>query len=425
MKSCGLFICALMAPFGAAPQDLPPGVLLVSKVKAHIKKQMAHMPRYTCLETFERSHKPAGPKSELKPLDTVRLEVLFTGAKEFFDSPGGRDFKEENPGVFIGSGVIGNGMFAGHLQTLFVNDQGLFAYRGEEILGGRRTAKWDFRVPILQSRYTINMPSGSAEVAMKGAFWADPVTFDLIRLEVYADDIPPLLELSDAITIMDYAPTRIGQDDVPLPQTGELHLIGTSGEESLARFEFTHCRSFQADASISFVEPDPQSEAAPNHTALPVANGLPFPAGLKVTIALASAVTDRSAVGELVEGRVVGNVIFQKQIVIPDGATVHGRIRRMDRSTEMGGYSTLGFEFTDIGAPGVSTRFFASLETAGPLPGFAWIMSGGEAPTVDIRDARITQIRPPALPGVGIFFMRGAHFEIPKGWKMIWKTQAL
>jgi hypothetical protein len=119
-------------------------------------------------------------------------------------------------------------------------------------------------------------------------------------------------------------------------------------------------------------------------------------------------------------------VIFQKQIVIPDGATVHGRIRRMDRSTEMGGYSTLGFEFTDIEAPGVfsGTRKEAS-GTAGPLPAFAWTMSGGEAPTVDIRDARITQIRPPALPGVGIFFMRGAHFEIPKGWKMIWKTQAL
>jgi hypothetical protein len=150
---------------------------------------------------------------------------------------------------------------------------------------------------------------------------------------------------------------------------------------------------------------------------------------LNVTIALASAVTDRSAVGELVEGRVVGNVIFQKKIVIPDGATVHGRIRRMERSTEMGGYSTLGFEFTDIEAPGVSTPFFASLETAGPLPGFAWSMTGGEVRTVNNRGATITiereSIRPAALPGVGTFFMRGAHFEIPKGWKMVWKTQSL
>ena len=137
MKSRGLFLCALLAPYTAAPQDLPPGVLLVSRVKAHAKEQMAHMPQYTCLETIERSRKRAGPKGQLKSQDTVRLEVLYTGHKEFFDSPGGRDFKEEDPRVFVGSGLIGNGMFAGHLQTLFVNDQGLFTYRGDEPLAGR------------------------------------------------------------------------------------------------------------------------------------------------------------------------------------------------------------------------------------------------------------------------------------------------
>jgi hypothetical protein len=56
-------------------------------------------------------------------------------------------------------------------------------------------------------------------------------------------------------------------------------------------------------------------------------------------------------------------------------------------------------------------------------------MSGGIAPTVNAR-SQVNQIeteyvRAPALPGVGTFFMRGAHFEIPKGWKMVWKTQSL
>jgi len=415
MISRGLIICVLLAPL-AAPQDLPPGVLLVSKVKARVKQQMAHMPQYTCLETFERSHKFAGPKTTLMPQDTVRLEVLFTGAKEFFDSPGGRDFKEENPGVFVGSGVIGNGMFAGHLQALFVNDQGLFTYRGEEPWAGRRAAKWDFRVPILQSRYTLNMPKGSAVVASKGSFWADPDTFDLIRLEVHADEIPPDLEVSDVITTMEYAPTLIGRDDVLLPQTGELRLLATSGEESLARFEFTHCRSFQADASVSFTEPDSlaapaNATPAPNRAAAPLGSGPPLPPGLTVNIALASAVTDRAGVGELIEGRVAGNVIFQGKTVIPDGAAVHGRIRRMEHSTETGGYFTVGFEFTDIETGGLSTRFFANLESAAPLPGSDWNLSSGN--------------RLPALPGVGTFFVRAAHFEIPKGWKMVWKTQAL
>jgi hypothetical protein len=85
MKLRGFLYCALLAPFTAAPQDLPPGVLLVSRVKARVKEQMAHMPQYTCLETFERSRKRAGPEGELTSQDAVRLEVLFTGKKEFFD----------------------------------------------------------------------------------------------------------------------------------------------------------------------------------------------------------------------------------------------------------------------------------------------------------------------------------------------------
>jgi hypothetical protein len=439
MKSRGLILCALLAPFAteklrAAPQDLPPGVLLVSRVKAHVKEQMAHMPQYTCLETFERSRKRAGPKGELKSQDTVRLEVLFTGHKEFFDSPGGRDFKEEDPRVFIGSGLIGNGMFAGHLQTLFVNDQGLFTYRGEEPLAGRPAAKWDFRVPILSSLYSITTPLGRAVVSMKGAFWADPVTFDLIRLEVRADEIPPLLEVSDAITTMEYARTRIGQADVLLPQTGELRLLGTSGEESLDRFEFTHCRSFQTETSISFAEPDAVPEpvkaapATPNRAIPPAARELSFPGGLTVTIQLGAAVTDRAAVGELIEGRVAGNVSYKGKTIIPDGAAIHGRIRRMERYNEMGGYFTLGFEFTGIEAGGVSTRFFADLDSAGPLPGFEWMMSTGTAQILhagQVSQIATERVSVPALPGVGTFFMRGAHFEIPKGWKMVWKTQAL
>jgi hypothetical protein len=433
MKSRGLLFCALLAPFNAAPQDLPPGVLLVSRVKAHVKEQMAHMPQYTCLETFERSRKRAGPKGELKSQDTVRLEILYTGHKEFFDSPGGRDFKEEDPRVFVGGGLIGNGMFAGDLQTLFVNDQGLFTYRGEEPLAGRAAVKWDFRVPLLSSLYSITTPSGSAVVSMKGAFWADPVTFDLIRLEVRADEIPPLLEITDAITTMEYARTRIGQADVLLPQTGELRLLGISGEESIDRIEFTHCRSFQTETSISFAEPDAvpdPAKAPPNRAVPPVASALSFPGGLTVTIALDAPVTDRAAVGELIEGHVAGNAIYKGKTVIPDGATVHGRIRRLERYADMGGYFTLGFEFTEIEVGGASTRFFANLDSAGALPGFEWMLSNGTTQTLQTMRGQVSgstteNVRPPVLPGVGTFFMRGAHFAIPKGWKMVWKTQAL
>jgi hypothetical protein len=97
MKSRGLLLCLLLAPLAATPQDLPPGVLLLARIKARVKEQMTHMPQYTCIETLERSHKAGGPTGQLKPQDTVRLEVLVTDRKEYFDSPGGHKFKDDDP----------------------------------------------------------------------------------------------------------------------------------------------------------------------------------------------------------------------------------------------------------------------------------------------------------------------------------------
>jgi hypothetical protein len=91
----------------------------------------------------------------------------------------------------------------------------------------------------------------------------------------------------------------------------------------------------------------------------------------------------------------------------------------------MGGYFTAGIEFTDIDVAGVSTRFFATPESAAPIPGFQ--MELETTSTIHGRTNRVVseRIRASTLPGVGTFFMRGAHFEVPKGWKTVWKTQAL
>jgi hypothetical protein len=55
-------------------QDLPPGVLLLSRVKNHINEELQRLGSITCLETVQREHQPANGK--MRPLDTVHLEVL-------------------------------------------------------------------------------------------------------------------------------------------------------------------------------------------------------------------------------------------------------------------------------------------------------------------------------------------------------------
>src|SRR5690242_8270145 len=97
-----------LAALAAAQDDLlPPGVLLLSRVKRHVAAELDQLPNISCLETVQREHQV--PKGKLVPLDTVRLEVLTNGKKELYAAPGDRKFSEDHPIHYIGSGVIGDG----------------------------------------------------------------------------------------------------------------------------------------------------------------------------------------------------------------------------------------------------------------------------------------------------------------------------
>src|SRR5215831_20296831 len=100
------------APAQESGGGLPPGVLLLSRIKRHVRQELAVLPDYTCLETSRRNVKPRGNRGVLKPLDTLRLEVLDTGDKELYAPPGGRAFESEHPSSFTNTGLTGTGVFS-------------------------------------------------------------------------------------------------------------------------------------------------------------------------------------------------------------------------------------------------------------------------------------------------------------------------
>src|ERR1039458_3633823 len=102
--------------WAAAAQGLPPGALLLSRVKAHTREQLARLPNCSCLETVRRDEKPAG--GVMRPLDTIRLEVLYSDHHELYASPGDRRFGDNQPVDFVASGTIGNGHFALYLSEI-------------------------------------------------------------------------------------------------------------------------------------------------------------------------------------------------------------------------------------------------------------------------------------------------------------------
>ena len=149
MRFCKLTAACVVLTLVGAAQDLAPEVLLLARIKSHMREELSQIPFYTCLETIVRFHKEPGRSTHvhepLKPLDMVRLEIVYSNHREWYGSPGDRNLSVDNPVAFIGSGMIGNGAFAATLNNIIAGAS--FMYRGEETLGGRTAVKYDFRLP--------------------------------------------------------------------------------------------------------------------------------------------------------------------------------------------------------------------------------------------------------------------------------------
>ncbi len=382
-----------------------------------------------------RFRKPAG--KELKPLDRAVLQILFTGGKELFAFPGDTHW-ETNPFAFLTSGMISNGLFGLHLKAIFLDSRPIIRYKGDESPTGRREARYDFHISRMASGYTVQRAAASGVVAMRGSFWADPETYDLRRLEFHADEIPPELLYADISTTIDYNRVRIGASDVLLPQTADVRTTGVDGEENRNLIEFTHCQGFHAESTLVFGAPRDAAPvvgpaAAPPQPA--AAEGT-LPPELRIAVALSTPLDDRAAVGSIVQGKVAGSVMQKGKVLVPEGALVEGRIRRLERYSDAGDYFIVALEFTGLETPGGNLRFYADLQDVDRREGAEMVLDNttraepGEFRSAGPRFNAVTwdnayrqRIWTHEVPGVGTFFVRGPNFSLPPGFKTVWKTQ--
>jgi hypothetical protein len=418
-----LFLSALWVP----AQDLPPEVLTLARIHDRVREAVERLPDCTCVETVARFRKSAG--QQLKPVDRVVLQILFSGGKELYASPGDTHW-ETNPFTFVASGMISNGLFALNLKTIFLNNHSIIRYKGEESLVWHRETRYDFQISRMWSGYTVQRGGASGAAAMRGSFWADPETHDLLRLEFHADEIPPELRYADVSTTIYYNRVRIGENDVLLPQTADMRTIGVDGVENHNLIEFTHCQGFHAESTLVFGAARDAASAAGQAATPPkpaAAEGT-LPPALRIAIALSAPLDDHAAVGSLIQGKVVGSVVQKGKVLVPEGALVEGLIRRLERYSDAGDYFIVALEFTRLETPGGTLRFYADLQDvdrnngAGMLLVDTLVESGGfgSAAWYNTHGERIWTHE---VPGVGTFFIRGSSFSLPSGFKTVWKTQ--
>jgi hypothetical protein len=395
--------------------QLPRDLVVVQNIKHRMQRNLARVPNYTCLETMVRTTRAPdsmviavpGKTVPFRKADIVRFEVAEVDGDEFFAQPGNHDFNKMHLRELARGGLIGNGSFSLIAHDVFTTNVTVSHFIGEENMEGRMLLRYDYRVSQLESGFQVGTERGLATVGYHGAVWADPKTFDAVRLDLYADDIPPYLGVDQTFNRIDYTPVRIGNSNVLLPQSGELSMRRLRGGESRNQVTFTHCREYGVETTISFGDvTDSNQPSQPTRD-------VELPAGLQLTIRLDTPIdSDKALVGDPISGKVDVEAKVKGKVVVHKDALVSGRLRRLEQHLEGWPYVLARLEFTRIEFEGKTARFFAEFEKILPLPESQGVkrVATRELPGVG------------GLPGVGTISQMGNRMLLPAGTRMIWKT---
>jgi hypothetical protein len=347
-----------------------PEALQLARFKDQITQDLARIPDYTCLETITRSERRSASRP-FDPVDTVRVEVSSVAGKEIYAWPGARQFEEKDLTAFVSSGANATGLFFSAIpHDLFARGVGIFEYRAPENLEGRNTVRYDYRISQSAGGLTLRIGSAEATVALKGSFWFDPASGDLVRLDSYGDQMPPSLGLSEALVKVQYARVRIGNSGALLPRQGEMQLTHLNGSASRNVFEFTACRAYQTESAISFEPPAPAAAVKPQ------VRETDLPAGLLVPVVLETAIDSKAAaLGDPVRARVRADARRDGNVLLPAGAVIAGRIRRLERKSVGTPYFVIGVELFEVEWENKRADFYGELveidERKGMTAGYA------------------------------------------------------
>jgi len=397
-----LALCAEVCP--GQDTGLRPDVLLLSRIKVKMAETLRTQPNYTCLQRIERSQRRL-PKHRYELLDNLRLEVALVDGKELFAWPGSKKFEDTELHQMVTGGAIGNGNFALHARAVFLSSAPIFSFRGEEDMGGRRAVRFDYKVSLPTSGYHIRVNGSEAVVAYHGSFWADPDTLDVLRLEVVAEDIPPTLGLQSATDVMDYARAQIGASDFLLPAASELSMTDLSGNESRNRTRFASCRQYTGESVLSFAEPQEEADSAGRAER---AAALDVPGELYVEVRLESEIDwGKSMVGDEVTAVLERPLRRKGRLVLPGGATLSGRIVRLQK---LGEECVLDVRFTEAHSKELRWNLFAHIAEIRVL-NFAFAPDRLERSFV-----------PKRKPEVGTMYIRG-RVHLPRGARIVLRTE--
>lgn len=422
-----LFLMATLA-YGQADPDA-----LLQQARVRLQAMARRLERYVCIETVDRSYylrvaprdaaarpdpasgcQPAAGELQLESTDRLRLEVTFNESHELHSWPGATGFDTRDVDELIRDGPVSSGSFGGHLAGIFDNPGVTFHYNGEKSEQGKAMLEYGYRVPLAASRMKVKVAGAWLAAAYDGEFRLDRQSLDLERLTVRIHQPPPDAAFCSAATTLEYNLVRVGDGDVLLPRHSELEIVQPAGRETHNETTFTGCREYQAASELVFDAPAGSESAASPRAGR---RRVTLPIGLPVTLALDSPIdTDTAATGDPVSAKVVKPVRSpgSKEDLIPAGAIVRGRIRRVEHHFLPKPYYLIAVAFNRVEIGGVVAPFLARSE---PSPDLVKDLSAN----IELRATGFWYWD----VGTFLFPTTKPHFVVPAGFESKWFTLAV
>lgn len=442
-----LIFLVLVSPSGLFAQaELPEHVIALSRIKGRMQQSLDHIPNYTCRQTIERarltknavrrmerqSRRGKGSRSEvnlpLESSDRLQVDLALVDGEELYSWPDAESFEEQSLGEMVGFGNLSAGTFAATAHNLFATHAALFTFAGRDDIGGRTLLRFNFRVGLMQSGFVLSDAAGrEAEVPYGGSIWADPDSFDLVRIETQAREIPAYLDIVSAVSRIEYQSVDLNGESFLIPRMAHETTGLRSGAENHNRTEFSDCRRFGASSGISFGNENAVEFDQPVRW-----EEIELPVGVPLAVRLTSKVdSGTSKIGDRVEGVLESDARDGGEVVAPKDAVVLGRIRRLERYRSSAPYYTLGIELSQVRFDGKRARFTGRMTRMLPVPGvsFGGGPGGSDRSTVDglTSGRRIVRSETETytdidLAGVSVMSIQGGEFHIGPGWRMTWET---
>src|SRR5579872_143095 len=423
----GGFACAILLVAGIAQAQVDPTEAL-ARARDKVHERADRLPNYTCVQTVDRQYfdinhrapatvscddlagekrkKPRKLKLDLT--DRLRLDVKVSAGNEIGSWAGSSHF-ESNVMDLVGGGPFGTGPFGTFASDIFGGVATTFHYLDQEQLNGVRLLHYEFQVREEGSHYQVQAGQNWHTTAYDGSLWIDPVSFDLKRLMVRTDELPPETGACEATTVVSYEETQIGDGRFLVPQRSELHFLLRDRSETTTTSSYSACRVYRSESTIKFDDAVPETGTIDK---APAPESRSLPPGLLVSLELSEPVdTQTAASGDVVRAIVRKSVRDKqsKEIVIPAGAVVRGRIIRLRHWLVEPRFFEIAVRFDRVEMNGAVYAFHAVRERTSPAA----------------KRGFLAALQPPdSSTSVGTFrfVTTKERYVVPRGYESNWIT---